>query len=286
MLAIAHTSCTGGSPVVSSESRYCASAGSSSCEPSEPSERMRSWTAAVARARSVTSSPIIRTVHPEEKTIAAASGSAQMLNSAAWFMLPRDAEPPMITKSLTQVASRGSRRSASPILVSGPVATSVISPGAAPMVSMMKSIACPSRALLAGGGSTAPPSPESPCTCPASSAGRSSGAAKPGVTGTSAAPTNDATARAFAVGLGQPDVAGHGREADEVDLGEAVAKAIARASSMPGSQSRMMGVLTNQKVPNGCVFHAPASTSTFTSGKTAPVVPALVDSLMATRRII
>ncbi len=128
---------------------------------------MRSWTAAVARASSVTSSPIIRTVHPAPKTIAAASGSAQILNSAAWFTLPRDAEPPMITKSLTQDASRGSRRSASPMLVSGPVATSVISPGAAPMVSMMKSIACPSRAARAGGGSTAPPSPESPCTCPA-----------------------------------------------------------------------------------------------------------------------
>jgi hypothetical protein len=137
MLAIAHTSCTGGSPVLSSASRYCASAGSSNCSPSAPRPRIRSWTAAVACARSVTSSPIIRTVHPARKTIAAASGSAQMLNSAAWFMLPRLAEPPMITKSLTQVASRGSRLSASPMLVSGPVATSVISPRAAPMASMM-----------------------------------------------------------------------------------------------------------------------------------------------------
>ncbi len=90
----------------------------------------------MALARSVTSSPIIRTVHPARKTIAAASGSAQMLNSAAWLTLPRLAEPPMITKSLTQLASRGSRLSASPMLVSGPVATSVISPRAAPMVSM------------------------------------------------------------------------------------------------------------------------------------------------------
>jgi hypothetical protein len=60
-----------------------------------------------------------------------------MLNSAAGVTLPRPAEPPMITKSLTQVARRGSRRSASPMLVSGPVATSVISPGAAPAVPMM-----------------------------------------------------------------------------------------------------------------------------------------------------
>ena len=118
---------------MSAESRYCARAGSSSREPSSPSARIRSWTASVARASSVTSSPIIRTPfgHGAPNTIAAASGSAQMLNSAAGVTLPREAEPPMITKSLTHDASRGSRRSASPMLVSGPVATSVISPGAA-----------------------------------------------------------------------------------------------------------------------------------------------------------
>ena len=207
----------------------------------------------------MTSSPIIRTVHPAQKTIAAASGSAQMLYSAAWFTLPREAEPPMITKSLTHVASRGSRRSASPMLVSGPVATSVISPGAAPRVSMMKSIACPSSAVRPGAGRTAPPRPESPCTCPASSAGRSSGTGDPGVTGTFFAPTNDATARAFAVVLGSPTLPATVVMPTRSISGEAVANAIASASSMPGSQSRMMGVLTNQKVPNGSMFHASAS---------------------------
>ena len=153
--------------------------------------------------------------------MAAASGSAQMLNSAAGVTLPREAEPPMITKSRTQVASRGSRRSASPMLVSGPVATSVISPGAAAMVSMMKSIACPLSAVRRGAGSTAPPSPDSPCTCPACSAGRSSGAAHPGVTGTSARPDERRHGERVRGGLGQRDVAGHGGDAGQLDLGRA-----------------------------------------------------------------
>jgi hypothetical protein len=79
----AHTSCTGGSPAVLFESAYCDSAGSSSSDPSFRSDRIRSCTAAVARARSVTSRPIIRTVQPAANTMAAASGSAQMLYSAA-----------------------------------------------------------------------------------------------------------------------------------------------------------------------------------------------------------
>ncbi len=76
------------------------------------------------------------TSQPASNTIAAASGSAAMLNSAAGVTLPRPADPPMITKSRTQPGSRGSRRTASAMLVSGPVAIRVISPGAAPMVSM------------------------------------------------------------------------------------------------------------------------------------------------------
>ena len=76
------------------------------------------------------------TVQPAPNTIAAASGSAAMLNSAAGVTLPRPAEPPMITKSLTCVTSSGSCRTASAILVSGPTAISVISPGAALIVAV------------------------------------------------------------------------------------------------------------------------------------------------------
>ena len=71
------------------------------------------------------------TCHPAPNTIAAASGSVAMLNSAAGVVFPLVAEPPMITKSATWLTSSGRRRTASAMLVSGPVATRVISPGAA-----------------------------------------------------------------------------------------------------------------------------------------------------------
>ena len=60
-----------------------------------------------------------------------------MLNSAAGVTLPRVVEPPMMTKSRTLPTSAGSRRSASAMLVSGPTATSVTSPGAPMTVSRM-----------------------------------------------------------------------------------------------------------------------------------------------------
>ena len=44
---------------------------------------------------------------PAPTTIAAASGSHQMLNSAAGVTFPRPAEPPMMTKSATCVTSGG-----------------------------------------------------------------------------------------------------------------------------------------------------------------------------------
>jgi len=134
--ATAQTSCTGG-PAGSRTDRYCARAGSSNSLPSGPRSAIRCCTAAVALVRRVTSNPSMVTVQPARNTAAAASGSAQMLYSAAGVTLPRLAEPPMITKAWTQSASRGSRRTASAMLVRGPVATSVISPGAARTVSMM-----------------------------------------------------------------------------------------------------------------------------------------------------
>ncbi len=107
------------------------------------------------------------------------------------------------------------------MVVSGPVATSVISvPGEAAISETMKSTAClphgpggPAPAALA------PPRPDSPCTWPAPIAWRSSGAAHLAVTGTSAAPTGDATARAFAVKvLASSDVRSrHGGDPGEVD---------------------------------------------------------------------
>src|ERR1039458_1753636 len=205
--ASAHTAWTAGPSaapgarpsVAAASGRNPDSAGRSRPAPSRPRPRIRSWTAAVARARYVTSSPTMVTVHPAPNTIAAASGSAAILNSAAGVTFPRPAEPPMMTKSLTRVTSRGSRRTAGAILVSGPVATRVISPAAAPMVSIRKSTACPSRAPDAGGGRRAAPSPDSPWTWRASKTERSSGTGLPATTGTSGQPTKSRTLSALAV---------------------------------------------------------------------------------------
>src|SRR5439155_616969 len=50
------------------------------------------------------------TRQPAANTIAAASGSHQMLNSAAGVMFPRPAEPPMMTRSAARVtAAEGDR---------------------------------------------------------------------------------------------------------------------------------------------------------------------------------
>src|SRR6476646_2109222 len=108
-------------------------------------------------------------------------------------------------------------------------------------------MACPGAGLAAAGGRTAPPRPESPCTCRASSAGRSSGPAQPGVTGVPAAPVNSHTASVVMPASSMP--------------GCPCANAIASASSIPGSQSRMILVgmsgsslpygARKRKVPNG-----------------------------------
>ena len=52
-----------------------------------------------------------------------------MLNSLVAFQLPTCTPPPMNTTSRTRGTIRGSIRAASAMLVSGPVGTSVISPG-------------------------------------------------------------------------------------------------------------------------------------------------------------
>ena len=92
------------------------------------------------------------------------------------------------------------------------------------------------------------------------------GGRSPAVTGTEPRPTNDATARAFAVVLASSTLpATVVRPASSIS-GDPAAKAIASASSMPGSQSRMMVVLmavvlsvaaggNKPKVSNGPVFH-------------------------------
>ena len=76
---------------------------------------------------------------PLVNTRAAASGSAQMLNSAAGVTLPSAIVPPISTIRSSRSATSGWRARSRPIFVSGPVGTST-TPGS--MRSARKSTAC------------------------------------------------------------------------------------------------------------------------------------------------
>src|ERR1700761_1988706 len=101
-------------------------------------------------------------------------------------------------------------------------------------------MAWPGAGDAAGGGRTAPPRPESPCTSRASSAGRSSGPGQPAVPGVEPAPMNSHTASAFTVVLASPTLPATEVMPTSSMSGCPWAKAIASASSIPGSQSRMI----------------------------------------------
>src|SRR5215472_12974390 len=177
------------------------------------------------------------TRHPAANTIAAASGSVRMLYSAAGVVFPRPADPPMITKSATWLASAGCRRTASAMLVSGPVATRVISPGAAATVSMIRSVASASTGRPCAGGRRAWPRPPWPWTSRASTWGRSNGAALPAASGTSGRPAKSSTLSAFAVVWARPTLPATVVTPRTSRPGWPQANASASASSMPGSQS-------------------------------------------------
>ena len=102
---------------------------------------------------------------PEPKTRAAASGSAQMLNSAAGVMFPSAMAPPISTIRSTFSPPMRSSRSAT--FVSGPVGTSVTGWGCSTMRSIMKSTACWATGRRRGAAASGPSSPLSPCTCAA-----------------------------------------------------------------------------------------------------------------------
>ena len=79
--------------------------------------------ACVKSALCVTSSPIIVTSMPLAKTRAAASGSHQMLNSAAGVTLPSAIAPPI--RTMRSGRASGWRASSSATFVSGPTGISV-----------------------------------------------------------------------------------------------------------------------------------------------------------------
>ena len=79
---------------------------------------------------------------PLRNTIRAASGSTQMLNSAAGVTFPsQQGAPPITTQRETFLVMPGFRAKAKAMLVSGPSVT-ITRPGFASMVSMMASTAC------------------------------------------------------------------------------------------------------------------------------------------------
>ena len=76
-----------------------------------------------------TSKPYIVMGIPLWKTIAAASGSCQTLNSAAGVALPAEAEPPIKTILFSFFALSGKARKKSAMFVSGASGTSVTGSG-------------------------------------------------------------------------------------------------------------------------------------------------------------
>ena len=89
-----------------------------------PRARICARRSGVAATWRVTLRPIILIGMPLVKTTCAASGSHQILNSAAGVELPKVSEPPIRLICLTRVDSEESRCSAVAMLVRGPIGTS------------------------------------------------------------------------------------------------------------------------------------------------------------------
>ena len=124
---------------------------------------------------------------PLANTTRAASGSAQMLNSAAGVTFPQVSEPPMIVKRATRDASDGSRRSAVATFVSGPTAMTCRSVTDRES-SMITSTAWASTSGIVGSGRSGPSRPVAPWTSGAKWASRTSGRSHPAATGIPVSP--------------------------------------------------------------------------------------------------
>ena len=101
---------------------------------------------------------------PLSNTRAAASGSAQMLNSAAGVTLPSAIAPPIRTIRSSSGRRLGVARQKSATFVSGPTGISVTGSSEARIRSARKSTACSATGPRDGSGSSGPSSPLSPWT--------------------------------------------------------------------------------------------------------------------------
>ena len=208
-----------------------------------PRSSSRAMSAGRTSAWWVTSSPDIRIGIPDSKTIAAASGSAQMLNSAAAVVLPAPSEPPISEIAAIRSWSAGAARRSRAMFVSGPVATSVTG----------LSRVAQHRAHQLDGGEVDRPdrglrqvrAVESrvPVELDRDPRSRTSGRSAPAATGTSVRPSRVRTRSALRVVRSSGALPATVVIASSRSSGRAVASTIASASSCPGSQSRMIGML-------------------------------------------
>ena len=205
-----------------------------------PAARSAATCAGVQSAWLVRSSVASVTGAPLDSTICNASGSFQALNSADAVTLPSASAPVISTISASLPASAGSVASSRPRLVAGPRPTSVTDAGAASCkVSRSTSTARPDSAGQPSG-SSKPPRPLSPCTWAASSNRPSSGRSAPATTGTGW-PLSETMARALASVRSSPTLPPTTLTSRTSSSGEASASHSAMASSVPGSQSMMVG---------------------------------------------
>ena len=202
--------------------------------------RSASVCSAVISAWWVTSRPIIVTSIPLANTRLAASGSAQMLNSAAGVRLPSPIEPPISTIRSGRASGCSASRSAT--FVSGPVGISVIAPSRARIcsarnVDRVRRDRRPGRRRQVGAVQS-----RLAVDVRRHVRSRTSGCAAPAATGTSPGRRTRARAGRSRSSCRASELPATVVTPTSSTSGEASASSSAIASSWPGSQSRRIGV--------------------------------------------
>src|SRR5271165_3239666 len=146
----------------------------------------------------------------------------------------------MITMDLIRGAMVESDLRTVATLVSGPMATIVISPGFARTMRQMSSVAVSATGLVLGSGKSTPPRPLLPWAYLAVTRRRTSGVAAPAATGMSARPAISRRRRALGSVSERGTLPETGVTASTLSSGERRARKKAMASSTPGSVSRIM----------------------------------------------
>ena len=204
--------------------------------------RCAAATSGVARAWWVTSSPTIVSGHASLKTMCGGLGVDDDVELAVALQLPTCTPPPISTTSRTRGTMRGSMRTASAMLVSAPVGTSVISPGSAAMiVSMMNcdGVARVERDRRLGQHGAVEPATRRGCSSARPRPGARAGARHPRANGTPVMPGDAGDRRARCASPSRcvwlPTTV---VTRDQLDLGIARARAAARSRRRGRGRSR------------------------------------------------